>query len=564
MRTITPQRSARRSPARSLRPASLALSLLLAGCTANSPTPAPSAAVAPTAAPATPTAAPATPAVTATPDASAAASTAAVVPLADVAASMTPAAVWTHFAELNAIPRGSHHEEKATAFVADFGRKLGYEVKVNDAGDVIVEVPATTGMEGRPGVVLQAHLDMVQQKVDGSTFNFDTDPIASVVDNGWVHATGTTLGSDDGSGVAIIMAIIEAKDVPHGPIEALFTTDEEDGFDGVNALKAGDLTYRTYINIDNEQEGQFLISSAGGVYVNATGTYKPEAAPAGSNGLSIAVGGLQGGHSGIDINKGRGSAHQLLAELLRDAPASLGIRVGSITGGTQRNAISRSATAVVAVPADQVDAVKAYAATRAAAAAAALAQGDPGVTITADDAEAPAEVMPAADQAKFAKAIAAVPQGVYKMSADITDLPETSSNLGILKLADGTWEADSYVRSSKDSERDAEAKRVEDALAPTGAKVVEDGAYSGWPANPDSKILALMKSTYSTLFGVEPQVAAVHAGLETSVAGITFPGMDMISVGPTTPSVHTPDERLEVASVPKVYDLIVATLAAVK
>ncbi len=555
----SPTRNAHRNPRRLALQAGALAAVLITGCGGPAP-----ATQAPTMALATEGAVPSVPAATPAATSAPGGLPAGPVPLADVAVQMEPAAVWTHFAELNAIPRGSHHEEKATAFVADFGRSLGCPVTVNEVGDVVIHVPATAGMEDRPGVVLQAHLDMVEQKVEGSTFNFATDPIASVLEDGWVHATGTTLGSDDGSGVAIIMALIEADDVPHGPIEALFTVDEEDGFTGVDALKPGDLAFRTYINIDNEQEGQFLVSSAGGVYVNATGTYAPTAAPAGSAGLAITVGGLQGGHSGIDINKGRGSAHQLLAELLRDAPAELGIRVGSITGGTQRNAIPRSATAVVAVPADQVAAVRAYVATRAQAAVAALGDADPGVTITADAADTPATVMPAPAQATFVAAIAAAPQGVYRMSADMPGFPETSTNLGVLSLADGTWTANSYVRSAKDTERDAEAGRIADALAPTGATVEREGAYSGWPANPDSAILALMRTTYVTVFGTEPDVTAVHAGLETSVAGVTFPGMDMISVGPTTTGVHTPDERLEVASVQRVYDLLVATLAAIR
>ncbi|MEI7742297.1 MAG: aminoacyl-histidine dipeptidase [Chloroflexota bacterium] len=547
----------RRPPAHTLA-AALAACMLLAGCSSTAATPAPSVGGA-TPAPATPVATPAT-----TDPATPAPSAQGPIPLVDAVAGMHPEAVWRHFAELNAIPRASHAEGKASAFVADFGRGLGYTTTVNDVGDVIIEVPATAGMEDRPGVVLQAHLDMVAQKTADTTFDFATDPIASVLDGDWVHATGTTLGSDDGSGVAMIMALIEAEDVAHGPIEALFTVDEEDGFAGVNALKPGDLTFRSYINIDNETEGQFLISSAGGVYVNAAGTYKPVAAPAGSVGVTITVDGLLGGHSGIDINKGRGSAHQLLAQLLDGAPASLGLRLASIAGGSQRNAIPRTASAVVAVPADQLDALRAYVADAGATAAANLAATDPGVTITAADADAPVSVMAAADQAKVVAALTAVPQGVFAMSPDVPDMPETSTNLGLLVLGDGTWKAESYVRSSQDDERDAEARLVAAAFAGTGAKVVLDGAYSGWPANPDSKILALMKATYASVFGSEPAVAAVHAGLETSVAGVTFPGMDMISIGPTTTGVHSPDERLEVASVQRVWDLLVATLAAIK
>ncbi len=486
------------------------------------------------------------------------------VPLANAVAGMAPRAVWQHFSDLNAVPRPSHKEGKATAFVAAFGRSLGFQTTVNDVGDVIIAVPATAGMEGRPGVVLQAHLDMVAQKTSGSAFNFDTDPVKSVLDNGWVHATGTTLGADDGIGVALVMALIEAKDVPHGPIEALFTVNEEDGFSGVKALTQADLQFRTYINVDNEVEGQFLVSSAGAVNVNADGTYEQEPTPAGMAGFTLTVDGLKGGHSGADINLGRGSAHLLIGQLLDGAPASLGLRVAAIAGGTVRNAIPRTAVATVAVPVAQAAALSAYVSQFAATTAAALGAADPGLTVTVAPAAQPSLVMTSAAQAAIVGAVVAVPQGVHAMSADVPGLVETSSNLGALTIGDGKLSMIALVRSSKDAERDAQAQRVADAIAPSGAAVVLDGAYSGWPASPASKILALMKTTYASLFGSDPKVAAIHAGLETSVAGITFPGMDMISVGPTVVGVHSPDERLEVASVAKAYNLLVATLGAIK
>jgi dipeptidase D len=477
---------------------------------------------------------------------------------------LTPSSVWQHFAALNAIPRTSHNEARASAYVAAFGRTLGYATTVNTAGNVIIRVPATTGMEGRPGVVIQAHLDMVGQKAADSVFNFDTDPIVAAVDNGWVHATGTTLGADDGIGVALILALIEAKDVPHGPVEALFTVDEEDGFSGVNAVQPGDLQFRTFINVDNEEEGSLLISSAGGVNVDAESTYAVEPTPAGLAAVTVTVGGLLGGHSGADIHLGRGSANQLIAQLIAEAPAGLGLRVAAVDGGTVRNAISSTATATITLPTDQVAALSAHAAKFASAAVARLGTADPGLTVTVVPAALPVSVMAAPAQAAVLGAIATAPQGVAAMSADVPGLVETSSNLGLLSIGDGKITLGDLVRSSVDVARDAEAQRVSVGLAAAGAKVMTASAYSGWPANQASKVLALIKNTYKGLFGTEPQTAAIHAGLETSIIGVTFPGMDMISVGPTILGVHSPDERLEVASVTKVYDLLAATLAAVK
>ncbi len=486
------------------------------------------------------------------------------VPLADSHVAMQPASVWKNFQDLTQIPRPSHHEERASAFVADFGRKLGLETIVDSVGNVIIRKPATKGMDLRPGVILQAHLDMVPQKTSTSTHNFETDPINAFVENGWVGADGTTLGVDDGIGVAIIMAILQANDVAHGPIEALFTINEEDGLVGINALSPAVLHGKTLINVDNEIEGQFLISSAGGVYVEARQTYTEVATPASMTGLRITIDGLLGGHSGIDINKGRGSAHQLMARLLVNAPSTFNVRLAKLTGGDMKNAIPRTTTVLVALPADQVTKFTVYVKNFATTAASELATTDPGLTVACTSVPVPDYVMEASAQQALIGAVYAAPQGKHSMSADVKDLVETSGNLGILIIDKGQFSASVLVRSAIDSERDAEAQLFATLFEQAGATVTLNGAYSSWPPNPNSPIKALMQQVYTNLYGVAPKVAAIHAGLETSVAGVKYPGMDMISIGPTIQNVHSPDERLEVASVRKVYDLLVATLGQIK
>ena len=485
------------------------------------------------------------------------------VPLADAWPTMHPTPVWQHFYELTQVPRKSKNEGKATALVADFGRSLGLETVVDGVGNVIIRKPATRGMDGIPGVVLQAHLDMVAQQAPDSTANMDTDPVQAYVEGGWVRADGTTLGADDGIGVAIIMAVLEAADVVHGPLEALFTVDEEADFTGIDNLGPDALAGRVYINVDNELEGQFIISSAGGVYVLARDTYGEVTAPPGMGGFLLTVDGLIGGHSGLDIDKGRGSAHQIMARLLVEAPATFDVRVAEVVGGDQRNAIPRKTTTLIALPPDQADAFAKYVKDFGATVASEFAATDPGVVVTMAPTGLPPKVMDAEAQRALIRAVYDVPQGVYKMSDTIPDLVETSGNLGVLSIGDGQFTADSYVRSAIDSERDAEAQRFAVVFEEAGATVTLDGAFSSWPPNPDSPLLALMSRVYEGTFGAAAAVDAVHAGLETSVAGVTFPGMDMISIGATTQYVHKPEEQLEVASVAKVYDLIVATLRSV-
>jgi dipeptidase D len=411
--------------------------------------------------------------------------------------------------------------------------------------------------------VLQAHLDMVGQSRDVG-FDFETRPIQAFVEQGWVFADGTTLGADDGIGVAMIMAILQATDIAHGPIEALFTTNEEDGMDGITGLAPDALQGRLYFNVDNENEGSFVISSAGAVYLDVRATYEETATPQEVAAYEVTVSGLIGGHSGIDIDKGRGSAHQLLARLLVNAPAELGLRVASVAGGDTYNVIPRKATAVVSVAASNAAAFGAYVSAFDATVKAELAATDAGVTASAAPTTVPAKVMDLQSQTALIGAVLAAPQGVHTMSTEVPGIVETSCNLGILAIGNGRFTGGALARSAIDSERDAEAMRFAQVFERAGAIVESQRGYASWPPNPESPLLALMQRVYRETFGATASVTAVHAGLETSAVGTKFPGMDMISVGPTIQNVHSPDERLEVASVAKTYQLLVATLAAVE
>jgi dipeptidase D len=483
------------------------------------------------------------------------------VPLAEAVDSLEPQLFWQNFYSLTQVPRPSHHEEQVSAFLAKFGEDLGLETIVDDVGNVIIRKPATKGMEDRQGVVLQAHMDMVAQKTSDSTHDFLTDPIEAYVEDGWVKAVDTTLGADDGSGVAMIMTLLQEEDIAHGPLEGLFTVNEEDGFTGVNALEPGILQGTILINVDSEESGVFTIGSAGGVYTDITTQYELEEVPADYAGYTVEVSGLQGGHSGMDIAKNRGNANRLLARLLWLAEDQVGLRVASIAGGDVSNAIPRSASAVVMVPEAQAEAFTALVRDLEATLQQEYAATEPALQIQAAEGKLPDQVLPEDGQRALVSALYGSPNGVEKMSDAVPGLVETSTNLGILTLKDGTLTAGHYTRSAVDSERDDLAQMVQSVFELAGTNVGAHGAYSGWPPNPDSPIVKLMQSEYESLFGEEAAIEAIHAGLETSVIGAKYPEMDMISVGPTLQSVHSPDERMEVSTVAPLYQLLVATLA---
>lgn len=482
------------------------------------------------------------------------------VPLKDALDTLQPQAVWRNFYDLTQVPRPSHHEEKVSAFLARFGRDLGLETIVDEAGNIIIRKPATAGMENRRGIILQAHMDMVPQKTADKIHDFEKDPIQAYVEDGWVKADRTTLGGDDGIGVAIIMTLLQARDVAHGPLEALFTVNEEDGFTGINALKADVLRGDYFINVDWEAEGEFGVSSAGGVIVDATATYMEEVTSADAAAYQVTVKGLQGGHSGLDINRGRGSASKLLARWLWTAAARFDVRVASLVGGDRYNAIPRDATALVTVPKAQAEAMLAFVREFETTVKRELAATDPDLSVSAAPVAVPAKVMePKAQQAMISAAYGSV-NGALRMSDSVPGLVETSTNMGIWQAGNGQWKVSCLVRSAVDSARDDTAQKLASVFGLAGAQVSIHDPYSGWPPNPNSTLLKLMKDIYRQKFGKDAQIVAVHAGLETSVVGVKYPKMDMIAIGPTLVDVHSPDERLEVASVRLVYDLIVETL----
>jgi dipeptidase D len=496
----------------------------------------------------------------ATPTGATPAATANGIPLGEAIAELEPRAVWEHFSQLTQIPRPSHHEAQVSAFLARFGRDLGLETVVDEVGNVLIRKPASSGMADRPGVILQAHMDMVPVKTSTSDHDFETDPIAAIVDDGWVRADGTTLGADDGIGVALIMALLEDERLAHGPLEGLFTVNEEDGFGGVNALQPGVLQGAMLINVDSEEEGAFTIGSAGGMDVDATATYPEEPTPADVTGVRLEVTGLQGGHSGIDIDSGRGNAIKMLARLLWNAHEAFAIRVASISGGERYNAIPHDAVAIVAVPENEVEPLTAYVEAFAATVTEELATTEPELAITATPATLPGMVMTPDAQRRIVGALYGSPNGVMGMSDSVPGLVETSTNLGTVSAAKGQFAAGFLVRSAIDSERDDVSRMIGSVWGLAGVETTTHDAYSGWAPDLASPLLRLMQMVFQDLYGREAGIMAVHAGLETSVIGAKYPGLDMISVGPTMQNVHSPREQLEVASVGKVYDLLVATL----
>jgi dipeptidase D len=489
------------------------------------------------------------------------------IPLVDALDTLEPQDVWQNFYDLTQIPRPSHHEEQVRGFLVQFGQGLGLETVVDDAGNVIIRKPASPGMENRQGVILQAHMDMVPQKTPESDHDFLTDPIDAYVEGEWVMADGTTLGADDGSGVAIAMAILQSDTLALGPIEALFTVNEEDGMDGASGLppegdlrQPGVLQGDTLINLDSEEVGVFTIGSAGGEYLNVQAPYAEAPLPSDVTAYTMTVSGLQGGHSGVDINLGLGHATKLLVRLLDQVVADQGVRVARLSGGTAANAIPREADALVVVPAAQVDAflqaVQAFEAT----VQSELAATEPGLTVQATPIELPEVVMDEAAQKTLIAALYGSPQGVLRMSDTVPDLVETSVNMGIVNAADGQLAVTWLSRSSVDSEVVDVRRMLSSVWELAGIEPVPSGTYSGWAPNPDSPILLLMEDVYKNMYGEDPEVSAIHAGLECGTIAAKYPGMDAISIGPTLQKVHTPDERMEIASVKKLNDFLIETL----
>ena len=475
---------------------------------------------------------------------------------------LEPQALWNKFADLNAVPRPSKKEDRVIAFMKDFGTSLGLETFEDEIRNVIIRKPATPGMENRKTVVLQGHIDMVHQKNNDTVFDFDTQGVDMYVDGDWVHAKGTTLGADNGLGVAAIMAILESTNIPHPALEALFTIDEETGMTGAFHLKAGVLKGEILLNLDTEEDDEIGIGCAGGVDVTAVAEYDEEPTPEGSVGYTITVKGLRGGHSGMDIHRGLGNANKIMNRILFDAFDNFGLQISEIKGGSLRNAIPRESVAQVIIAAvyDEafvfdmqqiVNEIKAE-----------LKTMEPNLEVVFEKLKkTPKMVMPSMAQYYFVRSMYAAHNGVYSMSADFDNLVETSNNIAIVSVGNGKLEVKCLTRSSVESAKNDLATAIQSSFELMGCEVELGGAYPGWNPNPDSEILKVLLPIYEKQNNSKPNVAACHAGLECGILGINYPDMDMISFGPTILGAHSPDERASISSSQKFWKFLVEVLA---
>ncbi len=473
---------------------------------------------------------------------------------------LEPKALWNKFADLNAVPRPSKKEEKVIAFMKNFGEQLGFETLVDEVGNVIIKKPATAGMENRKTIVMQSHLDMVHQKNAGTDFDFDTQGIEMYVDGDWVRAKGTTLGADNGLGVATIMAILESKDIPHPAIEALFTIDEETGMTGAMGLKGGLLKGEILLNLDTEEDDEIDIGCAGGLDVTAERGYNEEEVPENSVGYTIKVSGLNGGHSGMDIHKGLGNANKIMNRLLFDSFENFGLQIAEIDGGSLRNAIPRESVAKVIISEifdeafvfdmqEVINDIKNEFKTT-----------EPNLSITIDKAALPEKVMDLGVQEGLIRALYTAHNGVYRMSADMEDLVETSNNIARVIVKDGAVKVGCLTRSSVESAKFDLANALRSAFELIGCEVTLSGSYPGWAPNVNSPILDVLKEVYEKQNGSKPHVVACHAGLECGILGTNYPDMDMISFGPTIKGAHSPDERASISSAQKYWKFVLEIL----
>ncbi|MEG1565025.1 MAG: aminoacyl-histidine dipeptidase [Bacteroides sp.] len=473
---------------------------------------------------------------------------------------LAPQNVWKHFYSLTQVPRPSGHMEKITAFLLDFGKNLGLESFTDEVGNVIIRKPATPGMENRKTVILQAHMDMVPQKNNDTVHDFVNDPIQTYVDGDWLKAKGTTLGADDGLGVAAIMAVLEANDLKHGALEALITKDEETGMFGAFGLKAGTLTGEILLNLDSEDEGELYIGCAGGMDVTASLEYKEVAPEEDDIAIKVTLSGLRGGHSGLEINEGRANANKLLVRFVREAVATYEARLCNWAGGNMRNAIPREASATVTIPAENEEELLSLVTYCEELFNEEFSAIETPISFKAERVEVPVGQVPEEIQDNLINAIFACQNGVTRMIPTVPTTVETSSNLAIITINDGKATIKILARSSSDSMKEYLTTSLECCFAMAGMKVEMTGGYSGWQPNVESPILHAMVASYKAQFGVEPAVKVIHAGLECGIIGAIVPGLDMISFGPTLRSPHSPDERTLIPTVQKFYDFLVATL----
>lgn len=472
---------------------------------------------------------------------------------------LKPEGIWRNFYALTRIPRPSGHVEKVQQFLLDFAKNAGVEAFKDPAGNIVMRKDATPGYENRKCVLLQAHMDMVPQKAPDSNHNFETDPIETYIEDGWVHAKGTTLGSDDGMGVAAIMAIMEDKNLKHGPIEALITRDEETGMYGANDLPEGELHSDILMNLDSELWGKFVIGSAGGIDITSTLAYKSEENNC-DTAVKVTLKGLRGGHSGLEINAGRANANKEMVRLVRKAIATLGARLVSWHGGNMRNAIPFKAEVVLTLPADKKEELKKMVEAQRLMIEDEFKTIEHGVEFYVEDAQKPEYVVPQEIQDNLVDAIFACHNGVLRMIPTYPEVVETSSNLAIVDIEDGKAAIKILARSSREDMKEYIATQLASCFNMAGMKTELSGSYGGWDPNPDSEILNLLKKVYKEQNGKEATVQADHAGLECSVILSKYPGMDVVSLGPTLMSPHTTNERFEIATAQPFWNLLTAVL----
>ena len=476
---------------------------------------------------------------------------------------LDPQIIWKNFYLLTQVPRPSGHLEKIQQFLLDWAKEHGIEAFKDNAGNIVMRKPATPGMEGHKTAVLQAHMDMVPQKTDESKHNFETDPIETYIDGEWVKAKGTTLGSDDGMGVAAIMAVMESTDLVHGPLEALITADEESTMYGVNNLKADTLKGDILLNIDNETMGEFVIGSAGGVNISATMQYKEVAPEEGDIAVKVMLKNLRGGHSGLEINEGRANANKLMARFVRQAIADDEARLCTWNGGNMRNAIPRTATVVLSLPKENLDDLKDLAQYCEKTFQDEYRGVEEGIALTVEAAEMPAGQVPMEIQDNLVDAIMACHNGVLRNIPSIPSVVETSSNLGIINIGAGEASILILARSSNETMMEYIQEMQECCFSMAGMKVEYGGQYGAWQPNFDSPIVATMVKVYKDIFNEDARVEVCHAGLECSIIGGVYPKMDLVSFGPTLRSPHTPDERCNIPSVAKFWEFLKALLKAI-
>ena len=469
---------------------------------------------------------------------------------------LEPKALWNNFADLNAVPRASKKEERVIAFMVEFGKKLGFETVIDPVGNVIIKKPATSGMENRKTIIMQSHLDMVHQKNNDTLFDFNSEGIKMLIDGDWVKADGTTLGADNGLGVATIMSVLESTEIEHPAIEALFTIDEETGMTGAMGLEAGYLSGEILLNLDTEDDDEIGVGCAGGIDITASKKYKPENTQENVSGYKITVSGLQGGHSGMDIHKDFGNANLIMNRVLY-ALKDMSM-ISEIDGGGLRNAIPRESNAIITVTDKETIEEAFYS----------IAKDiideyntiENNIEILLEECLTPTEVLSKKDQLLVLQVIYTTHNGVFRMSPDIEDLVETSNNVARVLVKEGDIKILCLTRSSVESGKQNLVNMISSGFKLANFEIDLSGSYPGWKPNPNSAILKVLQGVYVDIFKEEPKVLACHAGLECGILGTNYPDIDMISFGPTIKGAHSPDERASISSAQKYWKFVLEIL----